>query len=117
MKFIVGILEKKSIYKVLVDIAKADNIVTDEEASYIFQLQKTLNISLSEINNALKMDFDECLNILRGISAINKKLVSKMILELINIDGKIDLKEVELFSEICKMTDIPLPEDIKGFVS
>ena len=112
-----SILEKQSVYKVLIDIANADNIVTKEETAYIFKLQKNLDIPIKKINEALKMDFSECLKILKEVSDVDKKVISGMILELIKADGNVDHKEIELFSEIYENTDIPMPKDIKNTTS
>ncbi len=60
-------LEKKAVAKVLLDIVNADSRFTIGEGAYFAQLQNTLGISDSDIEEAKYMSVVGCLSIIRNL--------------------------------------------------
>lgn len=107
------IITKKAVTKVLLDIVNADNRITVGEVKYFEQLQKALDISKTEIEEAKYMSVIGCLSILRETTDGQKHALAYMMLEMIRADGEIDNEEMKVFVVVCAGEDILLHETKK----
>lgn len=101
-------LEKKAVAKVLLDIVNADSRFTIGEGAYFAQLQNTLGISDSDIEEAKYMSVVGCLSIIRNLLPHQKNALAIMMLEMIGVDDDVNSEELKVFTVVCAAADIPL---------
>lgn len=102
--------EKKAIAKVLLEIVAADGKVHDAEIGFMERYQKLMKLTYEEIIDSGNMNVARCFSILRGFSVEKKETVSMLMAKLINVDGHIDIEELEVFYAVLEGAQIPVPK-------
>ena len=97
---------KIAVIKVLTEILYADNIVHEKEVNYLNEVIQLFGLNedyKTDANNLLTL---KALSIIRGLSAIQKGEIAKMMGKMIIVDGVIDYNEVKLYHAFCESCEI-----------
>jgi len=103
-------LEKRALVRIIGDIASVDGRIDFGEVLYFSHMKEDLNILDIDIDESNRMSVLQCLFIIRELNKEKKQFIAIMMLEMIEADGDIDKKEMELFYTFCAVANIPLPE-------
>lgn len=94
--------EKEAINCILIKLMKADGHTDLHEAAALFQISKSIGLSINEADNSLQMEFEDAKSILSKLNTDKKAMVSNLFNEMVASDGKIDITEQELLDNIFK---------------
>lgn len=103
---------KKAFVKIILDIVHADKLVSTGEFNYLGKIQKAINISDEELDDAQHLNAINCLVEIRDFSPEIKKEIVSILYEFIISDQDIDKNEVKTFLVICGGADIDIPLEI-----
>ena len=110
MKLKLSRSEKKAVARILVDIALADSVITNEEAAFMGVVSDALDIPIRDVKNSRDLSVTRCISILRDMDPDVKKEVGVLMLGMMAIDGDVDKEEVKLIAAACVAADIPIPD-------
>ena len=108
MEFNYTTIEKRSISKVLFDIANIDLDIDDKEHAFMVQLMKIFSMSEDDIMISLDMSVLRSVTVIRDMSSPKKKVFSGMMLEMLKADGVITPEEHILVKAVVEAAQIPL---------
>lgn len=92
--------EKEAINSILVKLMKADGHTDLHEAAALFQISKSIELSVNEADNSMKMPFEKAKSIIANLNAEKKAIVNTFFKEMMSSDGKIDLMEKSIFDKL-----------------
>ena len=88
--------EKQAIIAILSSIMKADGVVQPDEQQFIDRAYRKLGISIHDLQGSATMGADECKQVYNALSEEKKNHVSKCFLDMVGVDGKVDLRELKV---------------------
>ena len=88
--------EKQVIIAVLSSIMKADGIVAPNEQTFMNHAYRKLGISMNDLEDIAELDTVQCKEIFQAFPQEKKDYVSKCFLDMVGIDGKVDLRELRI---------------------
>jgi len=103
-------LQKKSLFKLLLDMMKADNHVALSEFVYLKEMRYEIGISQSEILEAEKFSVMESLANLMDMTIEDKKKVQSYLQKMLHADDIVNKNEVKLLKLVSKVLEIPTPK-------
>lgn len=92
-------VQKRSLFKVAVDLVKVDKQIHRNEISLLDELQRVCDINDQAMEMIHYTTLSQAVNVLRGVE--DKRLVIAVLREVIGIDNDIDQRESMLFSALC----------------
>ena len=92
--------EKLAIIKVLSFIMKADGIIEPGEQNFINKVYSRLGFNIDDLQMISEMDLDDCKDILSDLSQDKKDYVNKCFLEVVGVDGHVDLRELKVIHQL-----------------
>ena len=93
-------LEKKAINCLLVKIMKADGITDISEALTLYEINNHIKLSINESEESLKMDFEECKEVIKSMEIYKKKVTREYFNHMAITDGKVDKAEQDIINDI-----------------
>lgn len=99
-------IERISIANILIHMMNADNDIDIREVLYFNQIQNTIGITNDEYQKGKEQNLLISLLCVQSMSNQKKLALGLMLTEMINADGKVDNKELEVFSIVCKATGL-----------
>ena len=93
--------EKKAVARILLDIALADGVLTEEETDLMVNIAGALGISVEEVKASRNMSVTKCLGILRDMNEADKPDIGKFMVAMMAIDGHIDDDEIKIIAGAC----------------
>jgi len=100
-----SLAEKNSVVSKLIELAKADGVVSPSEVTYVFWIANKLEVSQAELQRL----FAEAAPHYSPITLKDRALQFHKCLNIIVLDGVVSAPEVEKCLEIAK--ELKLPED------
>jgi len=100
--------ERIAVANALMEIASADGEITFGEVAYKLHISEQLNISSEESSQAIYMDYDDNISILKNIREEDKKRLSEILRDMIFADGKEHKSERELYLKMCTLSELPI---------
>jgi len=92
--------EKEAINCILIKLMKADGHTDLHEAAALFQISKSIGLSINEADNSLKLTFEDAKSILSELNPEKKAFVVNLFNEMVASDGKIDIEEKSILDTI-----------------
>lgn len=102
-------LEKMAMSRVLHDIIKADGRISDGELAYLHQIRGVLEMSMSDMKEAIDMSVSISLSVVKDMSTFQKEAFAIMMIEMMRADGDIAESETMIIAHVCAFADINLP--------
>lgn len=99
-------IERISIANILIEMMNVDNDVDVREVLYFNQIQNVMNITNDEFKQGKEQNVLISLLTIKSMSDIKKCAVGKMLIEMIEADGKVDEQELKLFNLVCQTTGL-----------
>ena len=106
---------KIAVLKILTEIMNADNIVHENEARYMNEVQTSFGMDdsvKSEVDSLLTL---KALSVIRQLPTLAKNEISRMMGKMIIIDSDINYNEVILYNAFCQSCDIESDFDIDDY--
>ena len=101
-------MEKKAIVKVLKDVMYADGYAHSRELSFFGKVVEILSMSRSDFNDALELDVDSSVYVLKQMNYARKKQLSELMEILATVDGNIRPEELSICTAISIAADLPV---------
>lgn len=95
-------IEKITIANILIHMMNSDNDVDVKEVLYFNQIQNRIGMTDQEFRQGKEQNLLISLAVIQSMTDYKKLLLGVMLHEMINADGKVDEKELELFNVVCK---------------
>ena len=92
--------EKHALITVLKTIMNADGVVENKEQDFMDLVYRELGITIDDLQTISQMALDDCKPIFDAMPAEKKELVSKCLLEMVGIDGHVDLRELRVLHNL-----------------
>lgn len=92
--------QKIAVYNISMLMMMIDGHISTQEGIYWREIGNKLNISDFEKETATKMNTKDAISILRSMPANNKIAALKIFAKMMEADGKIDSKEVQLLEKL-----------------
>ena len=109
MEITLNNLQKKAIMKVCIGIADMDGVAHPEELNFIKSLLGAFEFSNDEFNESHKMDIEDAADVIEAFDADQKAALVAILTHLIEVDGEVHEKELELLGAIANRCNIDLP--------
>ncbi len=93
-------LEKEAINCLLIKLMKADGHTDLKEAAALFQISKSIGITINEAEDSLKMTFEEAKQILNSLDDKKKEVIMQLFDDMVLSDGYISPEEKGLLDSI-----------------
>ena len=84
--------EKYAIVAVLSSIMKADGVIEPDEQALMDKIYRSLGININDFPIIAALDVDDCKRILKDMPEQKKEHVQKCFLEMVGVDGHVDLR-------------------------
>ena len=91
--------EKYAILAVLTSIMKADGVEEPSEQAFIEKVCQKLDISTESCTDAPVVDVAACKSVFRLMPDDKKQRVEKCFLEMVGVDGRVDLRELRVLHD------------------
>lgn len=92
--------EKYALITVLNTIMKADGVIEHKEQKFMDHIYRKLGVTIDDLQTISQMEVDDCKPIFDAMPADKKELVSKCLLEMVGIDGHVDLRELRVLHNL-----------------
>ena len=92
--------EKCAIVSVLSSIMKADGVVQSDELTFLNDSYRQLGINIEDFQHIAAFDTAECRRIFSEMTEEKRQLVEKCFLQMVGIDGKVDLRELRVLKSM-----------------
>lgn len=79
--------QTKAILKFLITFAHDNNVIKDDHALYLMQLQQKMDFITSDLSEGHQMDTTEAIIVLRNLSPDNKTIVGYIFHQMMKLDG------------------------------
>ena len=93
-------LEKSAIITILYSIMQSDGNVDPREQNFLDEFLREFAITIDEYTAAAHMDRAECKRIINALPEEKKNKVTKYFLDMVGVDGKVDLRELSVLHEL-----------------
>lgn len=100
--------EREAIVSLMIEMANADGDVAYEELIRVNHINDLMGISEEEFFVARALKAEYACGVVSRMDAARKRLVGKLLQEMIDADEKIDEREIILLERIGKLTGIDL---------
>lgn len=100
--------QRIAVAKVLVDIMLADGEMHTEELRHLKEMQRRLDISSEDMEDAMEIDNSEAYEALNGISDANKVELGHILATMLHADDDAHEAEDAKLKKICQGAGIPL---------
>lgn len=93
--------EQLSLIRVMHEVIHADKKVDQKEMVYVTHILQLIDFANAHLyEEAIKLNFSDSMEILNGLSSLNKSYVSIILSELAEVDGYVDPRESNVLSRI-----------------
>ena len=92
--------EKHAIVAVLWSIMKADGVVEENEQEFLNQVYRKIGINIDDFQNISSLNVEDCKKILKQMPAEKKADVDKCFLQMVGVDGSVDLRELRVLRDL-----------------
>lgn len=99
-------IEKLSIVNVLINMMNIDNNVDPREVLYFNQIQNNIHISNAEFEKGKEQQLLISLLCIKGMPNSKKLVVGIMLQQMIQADGVVNPRELELFNFLAESTGL-----------
>lgn len=87
--------EKLGVLKAIDQVLRVDDRIYEGESFFISQLSKVMDFDRALFDEARKLNLDEAIGILRGMSDEKKEALAVMLNQAANADGKVQDDELK----------------------
>jgi|GEM_PF-2463144 uncharacterized tellurite resistance protein B-like protein len=91
--------ERKLVYNLLSKVLRADGKTNLNEAEWLYEVSFQLQITASEISQALLMTGEDAANHLKNLCVPKRALLKEWLMKMAKVDGFADSTELELINQ------------------
>ena len=93
-------VQKRAVFKLAVDLAKADKQIHGNEVALLSSLQGELGLGREELDMVHYMSLQEALTVLRSLGEEERNAVVRTLETMVGVDVDVDRREQVLFGSI-----------------
>ena len=97
MMSILNQIQKRAVFKLAVDLAKADKQIHGNEVALLNSLQDELNMSKEELDMVHYMSLQDSMSALRDLDSETKESIIESLKAMVGVDVDVDKREQLLY--------------------